>query len=390
MPKGGIMNHQIPQPARRAVDRLTPTFGANLSPAMGGLLTGLLYIIVSAAMIESNKWLMLEGNYPYPTALCVFHMLTSSVLSFALWVIAPGFFTGMAKLRIDRAFLGKFLPIGIAYSGTLVLSNLAYKYCSVAFIQMVKEGNIVLIYLASMLLGLECFSKTGAFLLLLVSVGAGTAVYGEINFSVFGLFVQMSSQIFEVMKILTQTILMSAKGHRLDPLSMVLFMSPISLMMISIFFLACHYDQLDQVRHDTIRMWPFLALSSLVAFSLNVVVAMAIWMFSSVGYMLAGVTKDIAIVVSSAIIFQDAITGTQGRGFSLALIGVVAYSSYKMNIDCFQEDSILKGFRRLFVKLTDPEAFANEKARLADETSRLHSKEPAQSEEDGLDSRVTA
>merc|ERR1719359_2405436 len=123
---------------------------------------------------------------------------------------------------------------------------------------MLMEGNVVLIYFASFLLGLERYSRTSAILVAGIFMGAAVAAYGEINFSLFGLFVQLGSQVFEVTKVLTQNVLMSSKGQKLDPLTMVLFMAPVSFVLISIFFIACHYDQLEQVYLATWRMWPYL------------------------------------------------------------------------------------------------------------------------------------
>merc|ERR1719262_1057289 len=125
--------------------------------------------------------------------------------------------------------------------------------------------------------------------------------------------------------------------------------------MISIFFVACHYDQLEEVYIATRRMWPYLLLSSLVAFSLNVVVAMTIWMFNAVGYVLAGIVKDVVVVVSSSILFREEGTNLQSAGFATALTGVVMYSGYKMNTHLFEDDDMCLGFARLVCRSFMPD-----------------------------------
>merc|ERR1719359_746264 len=75
---------------------------------------GFLYIAVSACMIESNKWLMLPGHFPYPLTLTTNHMLTSLVLANALRFCCPSAFPSLQRIEVTPWFCLKFLPIGAA------------------------------------------------------------------------------------------------------------------------------------------------------------------------------------------------------------------------------------------------------------------------------------
>ena len=46
-----------------------------------GLVLGGIYIGLSSLMIESNKWLMAPGRFPYPCMLTINHMLMSTILA---------------------------------------------------------------------------------------------------------------------------------------------------------------------------------------------------------------------------------------------------------------------------------------------------------------------
>lgn len=99
----------------------------------------------------------------------------------------------MCTLQVNRKFLGSFLIIGFAFAGSLILGNLAYKYNSVAFIQMIKQSNIVVIFCVSVAVGIEKPKVSAAQILLVVLMGASLSAYGELNFSALGIGVQLGS-----------------------------------------------------------------------------------------------------------------------------------------------------------------------------------------------------
>merc|ERR1719217_1318598 len=120
---------------------------------------GIVYIAVSATMIHSNKWMMRDDHFPYASCLCTCHMFVSAICSAISYKLFPSWFTAMSSVKVEPSFLLKFLPIGIAFAASLILSNQAYIYCNVAFIQMLKEINIVMVFFLSALVGLQKFSK---------------------------------------------------------------------------------------------------------------------------------------------------------------------------------------------------------------------------------------
>merc|ERR1719359_240633 len=115
---------------------------------------GSLYIVVSACMIESNKWMMLPGHFPYPLTLASNHMLMSLVLANCLRAFRPAAFPALQQIEVDRWFCLKFIPIGAAFALSMVSANAAYQYLSVSFLQIMKQCNIATIYTFSVLCGL--------------------------------------------------------------------------------------------------------------------------------------------------------------------------------------------------------------------------------------------
>lgn len=327
----------------------------------------ILYIGVSASLIECNKWLMGgDKRFPFPLALCIGHQLVTSVGTFLCFLMWPSLFPGIKSAmltssgKFDFSICVWFIPIGAAFAGSVLLSNWAYEYCSVPFIQMLKEGNVVLTFIGSIIVGLERFSRAGCSIVLLIFTGGLIAATGEIRFSLLGLIIQLSGQIFEVSKLLGQNWLMRGKtfkGVKLDPLSVVLFTAPPALVFLGMLMLWCIHSGHKEgnltliLMHGT-QVWHVILVSSILAFCLNVVIACMIWSLNATGFMLAGIAKDITIVFSSILLLHESVTRQQLVGFSLAILGIMHYSLMKMNSECFEEDKgLVVGFKQVYSRL---------------------------------------
>merc|ERR1712032_1267594 len=105
-------------------------------------------------------------------------------------------------------------------------------------------------------------------------------------------------------------------GRRLDPLTYTFFLAPVCLVVL-IFANACQWN--PHILPDFVQWWPLLTLNALIAFVLNLLVAAVIKECSALGFVLAGLTKDITIVVCSCIAFGEQITPQQAMAFGLTL-----------------------------------------------------------------------
>lgn len=329
--------------------------------AVQGAALGLLYIILSAVMIETNRYLMQPGHFPYPFMLTMNHMSMSFLLANVLCNVKPSFFPALEGLKVTPSFLWRFVPIGVPFAASLVCSNWAYKYLSVSFLQIMKQSNIVTIYVFSVLAGLEALRKCNVVLLAAILCGASLGVKGELHFVLVGFILQCISSLCEAGKVIMQSVLMSGQA-KLDPLTMVLFMAPACFLanLLPLYFLEGH--DMHNIMAAYKEMWPVLLGNACLAFCLNVTVAQCIKQLSAVGYLLCGIVKDTAIIVTSTWLLGESLTLQQQVGFTMALSGVALYSLYKQNIALFHEDSLVDGFRRVYAKLTD---------RPAAETTRL-------------------
>jgi hypothetical protein len=84
------------------------------------------------------------------------------------------------------------------YAGSLWLSNSAYLYLSVSFIQMTKSLMPGLVYACGCLVGTETPRLSAALNMALIAVGVVVCALGEVNLVVAGLLQQLVALGFEV------------------------------------------------------------------------------------------------------------------------------------------------------------------------------------------------
>ena len=84
------------------------------------------------------------------------------------------------------------------YAASLWLSNSAYLYLSVSFIQMTKSLMPGLVYATGIAFGTERFTRGNVFNMLLIAFGVVVCAIGEVNLVPRGVLQQMAALLFEV------------------------------------------------------------------------------------------------------------------------------------------------------------------------------------------------
>lgn len=299
----------------------------------------IMVITFSTCLIRSNKYLMKADHFPYPFVLVIMHCVCCSLMALVLRYCQPSLFPALTdpdkKVELSISYyINAILPIALCFAISLVLSNMAYKYLSVAFLQMIKEGNIINIYIMAYFAGLETFSYTQVAILVVMLTATMSCVEGELNFSLIGFIVQGSASFCEAAKTIFQALVLNGKGQKLDPLSTVLVIMPMSGLLLGGVLLFNNlvvdvgfaaqpsWEEIYRYRH-------FLTLNILNAFALNVAIAVFLKYLSPVSYILTGNIKDIVVVCMGAWIIGERISLTQATGFTMQVLCVFAWTTYK-------------------------------------------------------------
>jgi len=302
--------------------------GISMAPVLRTLSLCSVYIALSGGLINFNKYLMHKGRFPHPMALTAMHMFASLVLCSVVLLVRPSAMPGVEKSKGNMKKLYKYLaPIGFLFAIMLYGSNRAYLYCSVAFLQFMKEANVVLVFTFSALAGLQTFNRQRTVVIAWVILGSSLCVSGELNFVFIGFMLQGFSQLAECMRAVVAELVLTGSEFRLDSLSYTFFMAPVCLVVL-ICGNILTWD--SSVLTDLAVWWPYLIPNACLAFCLNVCIAKVITETSAVGFIITGVVKDIALVVFSSMAFHDTITHKQWLSFTVTLSGVFFWSFMKV------------------------------------------------------------
>ena len=218
---------------------------------------------------------------------------------------------------------------------------------------MLKAFTPVSVLIFSFFAGLEKPSWTEVIIVTLICVGVALASYGEALFSLTGFIFQVLGIMCESTRLVLTNVLM--KQLKLDPLSSLYYIAPLSAVMIGA---ACMWFEASDLPFERIFSTEFMVMllfNGLIAFTLNIAVVMLISNTSALILTLAGwktnmksflfyfqpmlllsfigIIKDILLVFLSIMIFGSPVTPLQYFGYGIALIGLNIHKEYKKNPD---------------------------------------------------------
>jgi len=306
------------------------------------------YILLSATLIQFNKQLMNKSRFPHAMMLTTLHMAMTFVLCNLLYFFAPSMFPSMKKVKAQRVELFKnFVPLGLLFAIGLYGSNQAYLYCNAAFLQFIKESNIVLVFGISCLAGMAVLTCDKVVNIIWIVGGASMAVVGEVHFVLVGFLYQVMSQLGECCKNVMGEWMMKGR-FKLDPLTYTMFMAPVCLVFLLIGS-AVTWDA--HCISDVKAMWHFLLPNACLAFLLNVSISVLIKEVSAIAFIMSGLVKDVLIVVVSSTVFGEKVVRNQYLGFTICLSGVFFWSWSKIA----PESRPVKLFRKMCGSQQEPE-----------------------------------
>ncbi|GAA6001572.1 hypothetical protein JCM10207_006730 [Rhodosporidiobolus poonsookiae] len=228
----------------------------------------------------------------------------------------------------------EILPIAVLFSLSLVLSNMAYLYCSVAFIHILKSFSPVAILIAAFVFKTKAFSLKLLGIVLVISGGVGLASYGEVNFSMVGFTIQMVAIAIEATRVTLIQLLLSSNSSSsssskpasttgsMSPLKSLYFLAPVCLCINAVFLVLLEgRPALEAI--PALGWWTILSNSCLtLGLNLSAVILIGL---SAMLLSLSKVVKDVLLVVSPALLLGESLTLTQVVGYSIATVGLLWY-----------------------------------------------------------------
>lgn len=252
-----------------------------------------------------NKVLLTTWGFHYPFFLTCWHCVLASILTQVL-ARTTNMLPGVEKGVITtNDYIKRILPMSLCFALSLVFGNMAYRYISLAYIQMVKAFTPVPLLLLSFVSGIEKPSAVLFCIVLVVSAGVTLSSMGELKFSMLGFIVQISAVFADCFRMIILNLML--KDLQIDSLSLLYYTNPPSAVFIFIGFLMFEASTLDMAIFTPALSF-MLLLNGLLAFSLNIAVIYLVGSTSVMVMSVSGPMKDILIVIISVIVFDAPIT----------------------------------------------------------------------------------
>lgn len=229
----------------------------------------------------------------------------------------------------SEVYMKSVVPIGALYSLSLWLSNSAYIYLSVSFIQMLKALMPVAVYSIGVFLKKEEFRRETMFNMLSISFGVGIAAYGEAKFDTFGVILQLGAVAFEATRLVMIQILLTSKGITLNPITSLYYVAPCCLVFLIAPWIFVEFPVLRETTEFNFDFIIF-GTNSLCAFALNLAVFLLVGKTSALTMNVAGVVKDWLLIAFSWSVIRDTVTPINLVGYGLAFLGVAYYNHAKL------------------------------------------------------------
>ncbi|KAG6811028.1 hypothetical protein H0H92_009298 [Tricholoma furcatifolium] len=282
-----------------------------------------IWIVLSSSVIIYNNYLYNSLDFRYPVFTVTWH-LAFAAAGTRILQRTTHLLDAAKDVNMDQhLFLTRIVPIGILFSGSLVLSNTAYLYLSVSYIQMLKAFVPVAILLITWLFRIQEPNRKLAMIVLMISSGVALASHGELHFHLGGFMIQASAVVFEAARLVLIQILLH--NLKMDPLVSLHYYAPVCAV-INLCILP-FTEGLAPFR-DLLTIGPLILITNAaVAFLLNVAAVFLVGVGSGLVLTLAGVFKDILLVTGSVALFGSTITPLQVFGYSIALGGLVLFKT---------------------------------------------------------------
>ncbi|GLT63141.1 hypothetical protein SLA2020_357240 [Shorea laevis] len=168
----------------------------------------------------------------------------------------------------------------------------------------------------------------------LVPVVAGVVIAsgGEPGFHWFGFIMCISATAARAFKSVLQGILLSSEGEKLNSMNLMLYMSPIAVIVLMPATLMMEHNVLEETlslgrKHR--YMWLLLFVNSTMAYSANLLNFLVTKHTSALTLQVLGNAKGAVAVVISILLFKNPVTFIGIAGYTMTVFGVVAYGETK-------------------------------------------------------------
>lgn len=297
----------------------------------------LLYFAPSISLTFYQRWLLQQ--LPFPLSIVLVHMAVKWSLS-ALCRAAISLAQGRPRLSLNwRDYIMHVAPIG-AFSGIDIgCSNWGLELITISLYTMTKSTTIIFILGFAILLKLEKKSWSLCFIVTMISLGLALFTYKATQFNAAGFsLLLVASAASGVRWSCTQLLLQRSHMGMRNPIDMIYFMQPWMIASIIPFALWIEgptlitHCQLLRAKDSSILEYLIIKvlIGAFIAFFMEATEVMVVTYTSSLTLSVAGIFKEVFILVMAVLINGDEISGINAIGLTVCLFGIAGHVVHKL------------------------------------------------------------
>jgi len=299
----------------------------------------LCWYTLSICLSVFNKWFFGKSHFKFPYSL--FTTFVHSCVQFLSSYITIIFFPkykSTKKLTLKNFFMNVF-PCGAATGLDIGLSNTSLKNITLTFYTMIKSSTPVFVLLFAFLFGLEKPSLKLIGIIVIIVFGVFIMVMEETEFNLFGfLEVVIATVLGGLRWSMTQILLQKESLGLTNPIITNYYLTPV--MAVTVLFFSALHEGLGGILKSTffssfgnaLQTLSYMTFGGILAFLMIIAEYNIIMNTGVVTLSVAGIFKEIIVLVCSHFIFHDTFTTQAVIGLFISLIGIGLYNYHKIKL----------------------------------------------------------
>ncbi|KAK4481691.1 hypothetical protein RD792_012599 [Penstemon davidsonii] len=289
----------------------------------------ILWYSTNIGVLLLNKFLLSNYGFAYPIFLTMCHMSACAVLSYISIMFLK--IVPIQRIKSRSQFL-RIATLSIVFCGSVVGGNISLRYLPVSFNQAVGATTPFFTALFAYFMTLKKEAWITYACLVPVVAGVVIASGGEPSFHLYGFIMCISATAARAFKSVLQGVLLSNEGEKLNSMNLMLYMSPIAVVVLLPAALVMEPNVLEVVVSLGMEhkyMWILLLINSTMAYGANLCNFLVTKHTSALTLQVLGNAKGAVAVVISILIFRNPVTFIGIAGYTMTVMGVVAYGESK-------------------------------------------------------------
>lgn len=232
----------------------------------------------------------------------------------------------------SRSQFFRIATLSIVFCGSVVGGNISLRYLPVSFNQAVGATTPFFTALFAYMITQKSESWSTYGCLVPVVAGVVIASGGEPSFHLYGFIMCIGATAARAFKSVLQGVLLSNEGERLNSMNLLLYMSPIAVLVLLPATLVMEPNVIDAtitlaMTHRYLVL--LILINSIMAYGANLLNFLVTKHTSALTLQVLGNAKGAVAVVISILLFRNPVTFIGIAGYAMTVMGVVAYGESK-------------------------------------------------------------